>query len=56
MTPLERTIIDDFGISKFVTCADAGLSSLSDRRFNAQNERQFVTTQSVKKLKGHLQT
>lgn len=56
MTPLEQTIIDDFGVSKFVTCTDAGLSSLANRRFNAQDSRQFITTQSVKKLKGHLRT
>lgn len=56
MTPLEQKIIDDFGISKFVTCTDAGLSSLANRRFNVQDSRQFITTQSVKKLKGHLQT
>lgn len=56
MTPLEKTIIDDFGISKFVTCTDAGLSSLANRRFNTQGPRQFITTQSIRKLKKHLQT
>lgn len=56
MCPLEQKIIDDFAVSKFVACTDAGLSSLANRRFNAQGERQFITTQSVKKLKGHLKT
>lgn len=56
MLPLEEKLIADFGLSKFVTCTDAGLSSLANRRFNSCGERQFITTQSVKKLKAHLKT
>lgn len=54
MTPLEEKIITDFGCAKFIACTDAGLSSLANRRFNSRGQRQFVTTQSIKKLKGHL--
>ena len=55
MTPLEEKIIKDFGHSEFVVCTDAGLSSTGNRRFNNTNNRKFVTTQSIKKLKEFLQ-
>lgn len=54
LIPLEQKILDDFSLSKFVICTDAGLSSLPNRKFNAIEDRQFIVTQSVKKLKGHL--
>lgn len=56
MTPLEEKILKDFELSKFIVCTDAGLSSLANRKFNSQGERQFITTQSVKGLKKHLKT
>ncbi len=55
MTPLEKKIIKDFGTSEFVVCTDAGLSSTANRRFNDCGGRKFVTTQSIKKLRGFLQ-
>lgn len=55
MTPLEKKIISDFGMSDIVVCTDAGLSSLDNRKFNNIGNRKFVTTQSIKKLKGFLQ-
>ena len=54
MTPLEEKIISDFGMSDFVVCTDAGLSSIDNRKFNDTGNRKFVTTQSVKKLKSFL--
>lgn len=54
MVPLEERIVSDFGLSKFVVCTDAGLSSLANREFNSAGERQFVTATSPKKLKAHL--
>ena len=54
LKPLEKQIIDDFKLSKFVVCTDAGLSSNDNRKFNDIGERSFITTQSVKKLKKHL--
>jgi transposase len=50
LTPLEQQIISDFGISKFIVCTDAGLSSDDNRKFNNFGSRCFITTQSVKKL------
>lgn len=55
MSPLEKKIIKDFGASDFIVCTDAGLSSTANRKFNSRQGRGFVTTQSIKKLKGFLQ-
>ena len=55
MSPLEQKIIKDFDTSDFVVCTDAGLSSTANRKFNSIQGRGFVTTQSIKKLKGFLQ-
>jgi transposase len=54
LKPLERQILSDFELSKFVVCTDAGLASNSNRKFNDRDGRAFVTTQSIKKLKAHL--
>ncbi len=54
LQPLEKKIIEDFSLAKFVVCTDAGLSSTDNRKFNNLGERAFITTQSVKKLKKHL--
>ena len=54
LKPLEQKILDDFKLSKFVVCTDAGLASNDNRKFNDQGGRAFITTQSVKKLKKHL--
>lgn len=54
LQPLEQKILDDFSLAKFVVCTDAGLSSTANRKFNDKEERAFITTQSIKKLKKHL--
>lgn len=54
LKPLEKKILKDFGLSKLVVCTDAGLSSTENRIFNNFGERAFITTQSIKKLKGFL--
>ena len=54
LKPLEQKIIKDFQASKFVVCTDAGLASSANRKFNNINSRSFITTQSIKKLKGYL--
>ena len=54
LQPLEKKILRDFQLSRFVVCTDSGLSSLSNRRFNAIGNRAFITTQSIKKLKSFL--
>ena len=54
LRPLERQILQDFSLSKFIVCTDAGLSSMENRKFNTLGERAYIVTQSLKKLKGHL--
>lgn len=54
LTSLEKQIIKDFNLSKFIVCTDAGLASTANRRFNNINGRSFIVTQSLKKLKKHL--
>lgn len=51
LKPTEQKLISDFGMSKFVVCTDAGLASSANRRFNNIQNRAFITTQSIKKLK-----
>lgn len=54
LKPLEEKIINDFNTSKFIVCTDAGLASTTNRKFNNTNDRRFITTQSIKQLKGFL--
>jgi transposase len=54
LKPLEKKIISDFELSKFIVCTDAGLASEENRKFNDKDGRAFITTQSIKKLKDHL--
>ena len=54
LVPLEEKILADFNLSKFIVCTDAGLSSMANRKFNNKDDRAFITTQSIKKLKQHL--
>lgn len=55
LIPLEKTLISKFDMSQFVVCTDAGLSSNRNRVFNhyekEDGSRDFITTQSIKKLK-----
>lgn len=55
LKPLEKKILKDFELSKFVVCTDAGLASQANRKYNSVGERAFITTQSIKKLKKYLQ-
>jgi transposase len=54
LKPLEQKIINDFDNSKFVVCTDAGLASNANKKFNNKNNRKYVTTQSLKKIKSFL--
>ena len=54
LTPLEEKILEDFKLSKFIVCTDTGLASNANRKFNDKDDRAFITTQSIKKLKKHL--
>lgn len=52
LKPLEKRILEDFHLSKFIVCTDAGLASAGNRAFNDKGERAYVVTQPLKKLKG----
>lgn len=56
LKPLEKKIINNFKMAKLIVCTDAGLASTANRKFNDSNNRCFVTTQSIKKLKNFLKT
>ena len=54
LQPLEKQIINDLNNASFVVCTDAGLASNANRKFNDKENRKFITTQSIKKLKDYL--
>ena len=51
LRPLEKQIMKDFQLSKFLVCTDAGLGSFSNREFNTRGEKTYIVTQSLKQLK-----
>ena len=59
MIPLEKKMLSDFDMSKFIVCTDAGLSSATNRVFNTYDKedglRGYITTQPIKMLKAFLQ-
>ena len=55
LKPMELILKDKFGLSKIVVCTDGGLSSYENRKNDSVGDRSFITVQSLKKLKKHLQ-
>ena len=51
LKPLEKKVLGDFGCQKFIDCSAAGLGSESIREYNHMGERDYIVTQSIKKLK-----
>lgn len=53
LIPEETKIVDNFKLddSKIILCTDAGLASDEIKKFNIKDNRGFVITQSLKKLK-----
>ena len=54
LIPMEKKILSDFALSKFIICTDAGLASTANRRFNDRADRSFIVTQSLKTMKRFL--
>jgi transposase len=54
LIPEKTKIVDKFKIdnTKIILCTDAGLASDKIKKFNIKDNRGFVITQSLKKLKG----
>lgn len=53
LIPEETKIVNNFKLddTKIILCTDAGLASDEIKKFNVKNNRAFVITQSIKKLK-----
>ena len=53
LIPEESKIVDNFKLddTKIILCTDAGLASDEIKKYNIKNNRAFVITQSLKKLK-----
>ena len=58
LIPEETKIINNFKLdsTKMILCTDAGLSSDEIKKFNVKDNRGFVITQSLKKLKEEYKT
>ena len=56
LRPLEKQIMEDFKLSKFLVCTDAGLGSFCNRDFNTKGDRIYIVTQSLKQLPSEYQT
>ncbi|MDI6453803.1 IS1634 family transposase [Peloplasma aerotolerans] len=49
--PLEKKIVKDFKLSNFIYVSDGGLNSNETRFYNSFGNRDYIVTQSLKKLK-----
>ena len=56
LRPLEKQIMKDFQLSKFLVCTDAGLGSFDNRNFNTKGDRTYIVTQSLKQLSNEYKT
>ena len=56
LRPLEKQIMRDFELSKFLVCTDAGLGSFDNRDFNRKDDRVYIVTQSLKQLSKEYQS
>lgn len=50
LIPLEKMILDSYGLEKVIICTDAGLSGYENKFFNSRSNKAYITTQSLKKL------
>ena len=51
LIPLEKKILDNYGLEKVIVCTDAGLSGYDNKFFNSRKNKAYISTQSLKKLK-----
>ncbi len=47
MQPLEEILANEFNLSEFVVCTDAGLASINNRQYNTTEGRNYIVTQSI---------
>ena len=51
---VEQKLQKQFSIKNIIICTDAGLNSADNRYFNSQENRKFICTQPLLKLKQHI--
>jgi len=51
LQPLEEVLQTKFGMTDFIVSTDAGLGSESNRLYNMQGNREYITVQSIKAMK-----
>ena len=47
LQPLEEMLANEFNLSEFVVCTDAGLASIDNRLYNASEGRNYIVAQSI---------
>lgn len=47
LQPLEEILANEFNLSEFVVCTDAGLASINNRQYNTTEGRNYIVTQSI---------
>ena len=50
LQPLEEILANEFNLSEFIVCTDAGLASIGNRLYNTTEERNYIVTQSIPSL------
>ncbi len=50
LKPLEEILANEFNLSEFVICTDAGLASMDNRLYNTTEGRNYIVTQSIAML------
>lgn len=50
LRPLEEILANEFNLSEFVVCTDAGLGSLDNRMYNTSEGRNYIVIQSIPML------
>lgn len=50
LRPLEEILANEFNLSEFVICTDAGLASMDNRLYNTTEGRNYIVTQSIPML------
>ena len=51
LQPLEEILANEFNLSEFVVCTDAGLASINNRQYNTTEGRNYIVTQSIRPSK-----
>ena len=52
LQPLEEILANEFNLSEFVVCTDAGLASIDNRLYNTTEGMNYIVTQSIPQLPG----